>query len=338
MTEKQYGGATGRGNMGGISNLGNKPNKITSNKKGTDREFKVSTSSPSSEQKILKAGKISSEVKKYARTITKKGIPLLEIAEKIESKIMELGGKPAFPVNLSINDIAAHYTPGHDDKTIAQGLLKIDLGVHVDGWVADTAFSLDLEDNEENKRLILSSEDALKAASRTIKLEVTNSEIGKMIEESISSGEISPIINLSGHGIDKYELHSGITIPNIDNHQDIPLKKGLYAIEPFTTNGAGSVRDGRPSGIYELRKPGSVRDNFAREVLAFIIEEYSTLPFCTRWIYKKFGARGLLALRQIESAGLLHHYTQLVEKGAGLVAQAEHTIIVTKDNVIVTTG
>src|SRR3989304_5109468 len=102
-------------------------------------------------EKILKAGGVVSKVREYAKTIVKPGIPLIEIAEKIESKIISLGGKPAFPVNLSINEIAAHYTPSHDDKTLAHGLLKVDFGVHIDGWAADNAFSVDLEDSKENK-------------------------------------------------------------------------------------------------------------------------------------------------------------------------------------------
>ena len=163
-------------------------------------------------------------------------------------------------------------------------------------------------------------------------------EIGSSIENTAKKHGFEPIRNLSGHSIEEGQLHAGITVPNYDTKQSFLLQSGVYAIEPFTTNGSGSVRDGKLSEIYELRKEGNVRDNFAREVLAFIVEEYTTLPFSARWIYNKFGARGLLALRQIESAGLLHHYTQLVEKGNGIVAQAEHTIIVTKDEVMVTTG
>ncbi len=287
-------------------------------------------------EKILRAGKIASEAKKYARTIAKKGTLLLELAEKIESKIIELGGKPAFPVNLSINDIAAHYTPSHDDKTLAHGLLKIDLGVHVDGWVADTAFSIDLENNEENKRLILASELALKAGSKKIKFNVNNNEIGKEIEEAVSSGEISPIINLSGHGMEQYELHSGITIPNVNNHQQLPLKEGLYAIEPFTTNGAGKVYDGRDSGIYELVSGRNVRRQSAREILNYILKEYKTLPFCSRWIVKKFGPASVLALRQLKANGNLHEFSMLMESGHGKVAQSENTFLVTSKETIVT--
>src|SRR3989304_502867 len=238
--------------MGVYNDYNNHSNYIF-NTRGSNRirgiKIWVNTKMELNKEKIFKAGKIASEAKKYARIISKKGMPLLELAEKIEAKIEELGGKPAFPVNLSIDDVAAHYTPGHDDKAVAHGLLKIDLGVHIDGWTADTATSIDLENNEENKRLILASELALKEASKKIKFNVNNNEIGREIEETISSGEISPIINLSGHGMEQYELHSGITIPNVNNHQGIALKEGLYAIEPFTTNGAGKVYDGRDSGI-----------------------------------------------------------------------------------------
>ena len=287
-------------------------------------------------EKILKAGKIASEAKRYARTLVKKGLPLLELAEKIEKKIAELGGKPAFPVNLSINDIAAHYTPIYDDKTLAHGLLKIDLGCHVDGWVADTAFSMDLENNEENKKLIEASEKALEAASKIIKLNSKNNEIGKAIQKAIDTAKFSPIINLSGHGIEKYELHSGITIPNIDNQQEVSLKEGLYAIEPFVTNGSGKVYDGKPSGIYELVSERNIRSQTAREILNFIIDEYSTLPFCSRWIVKKFGTVSLLALKQLEANGNLHQFSLLVEESHGKVAQTENTFLVTKNEVIVT--
>src|SRR3989338_2504160 len=135
-------------------------------------------------KKIIQAGKIASQVNVYARTMIKKGTPLLEIAEKIEGKIEELGGKPAFPVNLSINNIAAHYTPAHDDETLAHGLLKVDVGVHIDGWVADTAFSLDLENKDENKKLIKASEEALEKALSLIKSRIEVNEKNKVNDDN----------------------------------------------------------------------------------------------------------------------------------------------------------
>ena len=287
--------------------------------------------------KVLEAGKIASQVKEYAKSIIKKDIPLLEIAEKIEDKIIELGGKPAFPTNLSINEIAAHFTPSYNDEITAHGLLKIDLGVHIDGWLSDTAFSLDLENNEENKKLIEASEKALENAIKTSKKNISTNEIGKTIQETIESYELSPIINLSGHSMEQYELHSGITIPNINDKKDVVLQQGLYAIEPFATSGNGKVHDGKPSGIYMLINNKNVRSQIAREILKFIEQEYNTLPFCSRWIVKKFTTKALFGLKQLEENGNLHHFPQLIETSHSKVAQTENTILIEKENVIVTT-
>lgn len=288
-------------------------------------------------KKVIEAGNIAKEVKIYAKTIVKKNVPLIELAEKIENKIVELGGKCAFPVNLSIDNIAAHYTPTHDDKTLAHGLLKVDFGVHIDGWTADNAVSFDLENNEENKKLIESAQTALKNAIKSAKKGIKINEIGLAIQKSIEKDKFNPVINLSGHEMKKYELHSGLTIPNIDDHREETLKEGLYAIEPFVSNGLGKIHDGKPSGIYQLISEKNVRSPFSREVLKFIIKEYSTLPFCSRWIIKKFGAKSSYALRELESNGNINQFDQLVENVGVKIAQAENTILVEKDKVIVTT-
>lgn len=287
-------------------------------------------------EKIREAGRIAKEVREYARGLVKPGVKLLDVAEKIESKIVELGGKPAFPTNLSMNEIAAHSTPTYDDEETASGLLKLDFGVNIDGWCSDNAFSVDLEDSEENRGLIKAAEDALRSALDVVDEGVEVRQIGVVISGKISEAGFTPVANLSGHSIDQYDLHSGITVPNVDNGNDSVFGPGLYAVEPFATNGLGKVRQGKPSGIYFLQGDGNVRDSFAREVLSFIKEEYKGLPFCSRWIHKKFGSRGLLALRMIKQAGLISEEEQLVEAGNGKVAQAEHSVFL-KDGKIITT-
>jgi methionyl aminopeptidase len=277
---------------------------------------------------IIQAGKIAQDVKKYIRPLIKKNTPLLEIAEKIEDKIIELGGKPAFPTNLSINEIAAHYTPSYNDEALAHGLLKVDFGAHIDGWASDTAFSIDLENSSENKRLIEASEKALKNAEETIKKGITTSEIGKVVQKTIESYGFSPIINLSGHQIEQYDLHAGISIPNIDDKRNMKINPGLYAIEPFVTNGNGRVNDGKPSGIYSLIDYRNIRNPNAREILEYIAEEYQQLPFCSRWVIKKFGTRAIISLKQLEQNGNLHQYPQLIETNKGIVAQTENTIFI----------
>lgn len=277
---------------------------------------------------LKQAGKIAKEVKAYAKSFVKKDMLLIEIAEKIEAKITEIGGSPAFPVNLGINEYTAHYTPAYNDETKACGLLKIDFGVHINGFTADCAFSIDLENSEENKKLIKASEEALENAIQAIKSGLSLGEIGEKIQKTSEKYNFSPVKNLSGHSINQYNLHAGITIPNYNNKSQNKLTDGIYAIEPFITKGIGIVYDGKPSGIYSLEKSAQMRDKSAREIYSYIIETYQTLPFCSRWLVKKFGTRALLSLRLIEQSGALHQFAQLIEKSKSPVAQSENTILI----------
>ncbi len=344
MNEKDYGGAAKFRNTG-KSVKGNSvaaPDKDKSKK--MKKEISVEDFSEFEEEyeefdedKILEAGKIASQVREYVKQIVKPGVPLLEIAEKTEAKIVELGGKPAFPVTTGINDVAAHCTPAPGDETIASGLLKVDFGAHVDGWISDTSISFDLEGSEENKKLIEAAEKALEAGLKKVKQGVKISEIGKAVQETLESYKATPVMNLTGHSISHYDVHSGLSIPNYDSRSDEILEGGLIAIEPFATFGNGRVYDGKPSGIYQLVSDRNVRSPIARKILDFVAEEYQTLPFCSRWIVKKFGNMALFGLKQLEDNGNLHQFEQLIETSHKNVAQAEHTVFVSDEKVEVTT-
>lgn len=288
-------------------------------------------------EKILRAGKIASEAREYARNNVKKGMKLIDIANMIEDKIAELGGKPAFPTCLSVNEIAAHATPAYNDERVAEGILKVDMGAHVDGWIADTAFSIDLEDSDENKKIVEASKSALDRAIKNLEAGIELREIGKTVYDAIKSEGLSPIVNLFGHSVNHYDLHSDISIPNFDNKSNFKLPEGLYAIEPFATSGNGRVQDGKPSGIYILIDDKNPRNPIAREIINFIIEEYQTLPFCSRWIVKKFGTKALIGLRYLEENKNLHSYAELVEVSKSKVSQAEHTILIEKGKITITT-
>jgi len=339
MTEKQYGGSTSWNRKSKINQINIQ--KIIPIKIKDEKVKKIQTKGENltDKEKILKAGKITSEIRNWIQTWIKKDILLLDVAEKIENKIIELGGKPAFPVNTSINEIAAHYTPSYNDTSKTHGLIKIDFGVQIDGWCADNSLSIDLENSEKNKKMIEIAKKSLDEAIKIVRKNVPVWEIGKKIQTIIESNGFSPIVNLSGHNIEKYKLHSGITIPNIDDGNKHILKPGIYAIEPFVTDGAGKVKDGKPSGIYMIINPKTPRSQIAREILEYASKEYNTLPFCSRWLMKKFGNKTQIGLKQLEDNGNLHHFKQLIEISGGIVAQAEHTLFI-EDNeeVIVTTA
>ncbi len=284
-----------------------------------------------------KAGEIAKKIVIYAKELIKPNMPLLEIAQKIEKEITKLGAQSAFPVNLSIDDIAAHYHPDLEDKTKAHGLLKIDIGIHINGFIADTAFSIDLTPNNEYKELIKAPQEALDKALSILEKNPSLNEIGEIIQKTIEKKGFSPIINLSGHSLEQYNLHSGITIPNYANNNNKKLPEGTYAIEPFATTGQGKTYEGAPSNIYSVINPKNTRTAAARKIFDYVWKKYRLLPFSLREIQEKFGKMARISLKELEQAGIIKNYPQLIEKSHQPVSQAEHTIIKKDKEIIVTT-
>ena len=274
------------------------------------------------------AGKISAQALEYGAKLIKIDASMKDVVEKVEAKIIELGAKPAFPVQISLNEMAAHFTPNDEDiKFKENDLAKLDVGAHIDGAIGDNAITIDMGNNKE---LVKASELALKEALKVIKPGIKVNEIGMVIEKTIKEFGFNPVRNLSGHSIQEYEEHAGMTIPNYDNKDETELEDGqVIAVEPFATNGIGLVEDGKLSNIYKIVNLKPVRDNIARELLRFIAQEYNTLPFARRWLLKKFsGFKVNFTLRILERENILHHYFQLPEKSHGLVSQHEYTLLV----------
>jgi methionyl aminopeptidase len=276
-------------------------------------------------EKYRKAGKILSEVRQETVKKVKEGVSLLSVAQFAEDMIYERGCDPAFPVNISRNDEAAHSTPSSDDKSIfGKDMVKLDIGVHVDGYIADTAVTVDLSGNPE---LVNAAEKALADAIKTIHAGVSTTDIGGAIEDAITSFGYKPIINLTGHGLRQYIQHASPAIPNKRlPHGDILEDGDIVAIEPFATNGLGKIYDTGNAQIYHLVSEKPVRHPSARKLLEEI-KKYKTLPFAKRWLGKNVD----FAMLALVKANIVQPYPILKEVKGGLISQAEHTIIVNDD-------
>ncbi len=276
-------------------------------------------------EKYRQAGKILSEVRGKAVEKVTEGASLLMVAEFTENLIREKGGEPAFPVNISRNDEAAHSTPCLNDKSVfGKDIVKLDIGVHIDGYIADTAITVDLSGNP---KLVKAAEDALEEAIKIIRSGVNTSDIGGVIEDTITSYGYKPIVNLTGHGLAQYIQHAPPAIPNKRMPGGVTLKEGdIVAIEPFATNGAGKIHDAGSAEIYHLVSERPVRHPTARKLLQEI-GKYKTLPFAKRWL----GERVDFALLALTRADIVRPYPILKEIQGGLISQAEHTIMVTAD-------
>ena len=284
-------------------------------------------------EKHREAGEIVTEVRAEAVDRIKVGASHLELAEWVEGRIRELGGKPAFPMNISVDEEAAHATPGvDDDETFGEEMINVDIGVHVDGWIADTAITVDLSGQDE---LLEASAEALDAAIEMIEPGIDTGVLGDVIGRTIEGYGFNPIVNLTGHGLGHWEQHTTPNIPNRKVSQGVELAVGdVVAIEPFATDGGGKVTEGSDEEIFALESEGSVRDRNARQVLDRVTEEYRTLPFATRWLDAD---RAEMALRRLKRQDIVHGYPVLKEEGGHYVSQKEHTVIVTEDGCEVTT-
>ena len=284
-------------------------------------------------EKHREAGEILAQVRAAAADRVEVGASHLEVAEFAENRIRELGAEPAFPVNISIDEEAAHATPEpDDDAAFGEEMVNLDIGVHVDGWLADTAVTVDLSGHAD---LAEAPEEALEAAIEVVEPGVETGEIGAEIESVIDGYGYNPVVNLTGHGLGHWEQHTEPNVPNRAVEQGIELEVGdVVAIEPFATDGGGKVTEGAHEEIYSLEREASVRNRQAREALEQIVEEFRTLPFAKRWLDT---ARAEMAVRRLETQGVVHGYPVLQEDEGCLVAQKEHTLIVTEDGCEVTT-
>ncbi len=240
-------------------------------------------------------------------------------------------------MNIALNTLAAHYSPRHDDQSIFKkgDIVKLDVGVHINGYIADTAITIELETHIYDTMIQASSE-ALTKAINLLNLKTHLNEIGRTIENTITAYGYKPIHNLMGHGLNRYVLHSGLSIPNVGTlGGKTKLKDGdVVAIEPFATNGAGYVTSAEGSNIYlcnDSLKAKLIRDSKTKLLFEKISINYKTLPFSERWYYDMFPNRGDIALTKLSFLGLIKHYPQLVEAKGGMVTQKEHTVIVKED-------
>jgi methionyl aminopeptidase len=290
--------------------------------------------SPDELERFRKAGKIVAKVREESKRLIMVGESLLDIADMIEQSIKDEGAKPAFPVNISMNDIAAHYTPEFDSTALMEddALVKIDLGVEIEGALSDTAYTVDL--SGKNETLVKASEEALENAIKMIKPGVMVGDVGGVIEETINKYGFKPISNLSGHMIKSNELHAGVEIPNVKTRDQYKFQEGdIFAVEPFATTGRGYVEDLEQVEIFSLYAPSNVRMRQSRKIVEHVIKNYGMLPFAERWVRREFQSKLLVsaAFKELLQNQLLRGYPVLREVSRGLVSQAEHTVLVTKD-------
>ena len=283
--------------------------------------------------KYRDAGEIAAKILLRSAREIRIGGSYLDLVESMEMQVKEEGAALAFPLNLSLNEDAAHDTASPEDaRVFAKGdVAKLDLGVQIEGYIADTATTIDLG---SNSLLLEASERALDAAIKAIRPGATAGDLGAAIQEEIEGRGYRPISNLTGHGLDQYILHRSPTIPNVGVNGGVVLEEGMvFAIEPFATTGSGHVGEKIRKEIYSQISQKPVRIPSARAVLDTVKDRHG-LPFARRWLNEK---KLDITLSSLVRSKMLHVYPVLSDISGSLVSQHEHTVIVTSEGCIVTT-
>jgi methionyl aminopeptidase len=292
-------------------------------------------------QKYVKAGRIAAKVREQMRRTVSEGMRIIDICEKAESLIRESGGKPAFPCNVSINEVTAHYTsPPQDKKVILENsIVKVDVGVHVDGYIADTAVTVCF--NPEYENLVRAAEEALETAIKMLRPGLSISRFGSAVQKSIKMHGLKPISNLTGHQISRYSVHAGKALPNVFHLSTSRVKAGeIYAVEPFVTmpNAAGKVRRAKEAHIFRFIKHKPLKNEYSKQLLNYIAKNFRTLPFSERWLEGCVPAsHHSAAFSELLSSKSLMAYPVFIEASGKPVAQAEHTVVITKEGCHVST-
>ncbi|MBO4569268.1 MAG: type II methionyl aminopeptidase [Candidatus Methanomethylophilaceae archaeon] len=277
--------------------------------------------------KLRTAGKVAGAARELGLSMVKEGVKLYDVAQEVEGYIREHGCGLAFPCNISINEVAAHYTPSCTDKKVFKlgDVVKVDCGAHLDGYVGDTAGTVEVGTSAYSS-LIEASKNARNTVAEFIGDGIPLSEIGKAVEMTIGRMGFVPISNLCGHQIEPYNLHAGLSVPSYDNGSKETVKSGMVvAVEPFATNGAGEVRNGKPGNIVRYVRDRKIADPKAVEFVEYVKEEFSTFPFCARSCDFPDAEKHVKTLVR---HGVLSSYAELVEAKGGIVTQHEYTFYI----------
>lgn len=268
------------------------------------------------------AARIAAHARELGLRLTVPGARRRDVADAVEASIRDAGAEPAFPANLSRNNEAAHYTPDPEDAVVfvAGDLVKVDVGAHLDGVLADTADTVEVGGTHRHENLIRAAREGLRAGIAEVRPGGRVDDISRAIAAAIRARGLKPIEDLTGHSIERYLLHAGKSIPNVPGRSSDTLEEGeIIAIEPFATNGDGHIENGPFGNIQRFRADPGPKD----PVLARLYGRFRTLPFTLRWVAGDDEREALRkARRQLQT------YPVFLETGRGLVAQAEHTVLV----------
>ncbi|XP_051118218.1 methionine aminopeptidase 2A-like isoform X2 [Andrographis paniculata] len=292
------------------------------------------------------AAEVHRQVRNYIRQIVKPGMLMIDLCEALEDTVRRLisenGLKAgiAFPTGCSLNWVAAHWTPNTGDKTVLQydDVMKLDFGTHIDGHIVDSAFTVAF--NPMFDPLLEASREATNTGVKEAGIDVRLCDVGAAIQEVMESYEVEingkvfqvkSIRNLNGHSIGSYQIHGEKSVPTVKGGEQTKMEEGeVYAIETFGSTGKGYVREDLECSHYMKNSDvGHIRLRLprAKQLLATIDKNFSTLAFCKRYLDRLGETKYLMALKNLCDTGIVQPCPPVCDIKGSYVSQFEHTIL-----------
>ena len=302
---------------------------------------------------VRKAAEIHRRVRRNLQNKLKPGLTLTEIADMVENATRKFTDAEdlkkmddpksqgiGFPTGLSLNHIAAHFTPNAGDKTVLkyEDVMKVDFGVQVNGNIIDSAWTVAFDPQYDN--LLAAVKDATNPGIKEVGIDVRLTDIGEAIQEVMESYEVEingktyqvkPCRNLCGHNIAPWVIHGGKSVPIVKNGDTTKLEEGEHiAIETFGTTGRGYVvPEGECSHYAKTQHQHLPQPTLgsAKRLLKDINQYFGTLPFCRRYLDRLGEEKYLFALNTLVKQGHVQDYPPLCDVKGSYTAQFEHTIL-----------
>lgn len=276
------------------------------------------------------------------------------VADKVQSMFRGVEKGLAFPTSVSVNNCVCHNSPVPGEETTPQVLvngdvIRIDLAVHIDGYSAQVAHTVQITENGElaadskEANVINAAYAALNVAIRKIRPGVETYEVTDIIEKAAAHFNVTPVEGVLSHLVKRYIIDGFRCIPSKKTPEhmvhEYPIEVAqVWTLDIAFSTGKGKLkeRDVRPSVFkVALDSNYSAKMESARELAREVDTKFQTFPFGVRNLETK---KARLGLSEMVKHGMVSPYPVLFEKDGETVAQFKVTLLVTPKKIERITG
>ncbi|KNC21209.1 hypothetical protein FF38_10989 [Lucilia cuprina] len=285
---------------------------------------------------------------------TKSDALITEETSKVYKKEKELKKGIAFPTCLSVNNCVCHFSPSKNDPdhVLKDGdVVKIDMGAHIDGFIAVAAHTVVVGATADKKvtgrqaDVILAAYWAVQAALRLLKAGNNNYAITDAVQQISESYKCKPIEGMLSHELKQFKIDGEKTI--IQNPSEAQRKEHekcnfetheVYAIDVIvsTGEGIGREKDTKVSIYKKTDENYMLKLKTSRALLAEVKTKYGNMPFNIRGFDEETKAR--MGVVECVSHKMIEPFQVLYEKPSEYVAQFKHTVLLMPNGVNLVTG